>query len=179
MHLLKSSLILDFFARFGISWEFSRTRKLVDGILRFWDRLVSGSLFVSWLTGSDVFPIKITNKPSLFALEIQKCWQSFLGFIRKASVDNKNLKSSALSTVSSTLRHYFQDHLFSGIGWLGCAFFPFYGTLRLLFSGISTPMLIFVISGFLVSILLVLTNVKLTELIKSSRLLGVIDDLDQ
>ncbi len=179
MNLLQSSKILDFFSRFGASWHNSKTRKAVDVFLRFWDRVVSGSVFVAWLTGDEPFSKRLTQKPSYFAVEIQKCWSSFLGFVRKNFVESEALKSSFITKTGLAIKHYFEDNFLGGIGWIGCAFFPFYGTLRNLFAGSSNFILVFSIVGFLLSILLVLTSVKLTELIKTSRLLKVFDELDQ
>lgn len=179
MNLFQSSKILEFFSRFGSSWQNSRTRKAVDAFLRFWDRMVSGSASVAWLTGDEPFNRKFTHKPSLFAEEIQKCWSSFLGFVRRNFVESESLKASFITKSAMAIKHYLEDNFLGAIGWIGCAFFPFYGTLRNLFAGSSNFILLFSIVGFLLSILLVLTSVKLTELIKTSRLLKVFDELDQ
>ena len=178
MNLYQSSQTLEFFRRFGSAWEMSVTHRATKAILVFWDRLVSGSIFIYWVTGSDLTK-KVTTKRSVFADDIQKCWTSLLTWINKSFITNQTLGQSPILRAIHNFSGFINENLFCSIGWLGCAFFPTYGILRLAFVGISSTLLIVLIAGFILSVILILTHVRLDELISSSRLLKVLDDLDE
>ena len=178
MNLSQSSQTLEFFRRIGSAWELSVTHRATRAILGFWDRLVSGSVFIYWVTGSDL-PKKITANTSVFADDIQRCWTGLLTWINNTFITNQTLGQSSILKVTHTFAGFINENLFSSIGWLGCAFFPAYGILRLVFVGISSTLLIVLIAGFILCVILILTHVRLDELIFSSRLLKVLDDLDE
>lgn len=178
MNLQQSSKILEFCSRTGTSWENSRTKRVVGSVLRLWDRLVSGSILIKWITGDDVYHGKV-SKPSFFGIKIQECWTSTIKWLNTKFHNNPNLdKSWSVNAVKSVV-FFFKNDFIAALGWLGCAFFPAYGILRLNIVGLSMKTLIIIIVGFLFSMLFVLTKVNLVEMIKSSKLLKVLDDIDE
>ncbi|NTU61003.1 MAG: hypothetical protein HGA95_01540 [Caldiserica bacterium] len=178
MNLQQSSKILEFCSRTGSSWENSRIKRVVDSILRFWDRAVSGSIIINWVTGGDVWSGK-NYKPSYFGLKIQECWTSTIKWLNTRIHSNPQLENSKSVSSIKTIVHFFQNDFMAALGWIGCAFFPAYGILRLNIVGLSMTTLIVIIAGFLLSVVFVFTKVNLIEMIKSSRLLKVLDDIDK
>lgn len=178
MNLQQSSQILEFCSRAGISWENSGTKRKVDALLRFWDRIVSGSAIVYWVTGGS-YDLKNNPRQSYFGVKIQDCWTSTIKLLNAKIHKNPELeKSSALHFIRSIVNFFHSDFL-AALGWIGCAFFPAYGILRLNIVGLSLTTLIIIIIGFVMSVFFVLSNVVLPELINTSKFLKVLDDIDE
>ena len=178
MNLQQSSKILEFCSRTGTSWENSRTRRVADSVLRFWDRLVSGSAIINWVTG-DQIQQGGNYKPSYFGLKIQECWTVTIKWLNARIHNNQQLKDSKSVHAINSVSIFFQNDFLAALGWIGCAFFPAYGILRLNVVGLSMMTLIIIIAGFLLSVFFVFTKANLLEMIKSSKLLKVLDDIDE
>lgn len=178
MNLQQSSQILDFCSRTGKSWNNSGTKRVVDSFLCFWDRIVAGSIIVGWVTGVNL-PSVGNHKPSFFGDKIQECWTSTIGYLNRKFHNNAELEKSLAMNFIKSLVSYIQGDVLATIGWIGCAFFPAYGILRLNIVGLSMTTLIVIIVGFVLSILFVLSKVILSELINTSKLLKVLDDIDE
>lgn len=137
MQILENSLFLkvSFFIR--SLYNHSSTRHVFDCLIRFWDRLVSGSLIIGWVTGrQDSFP-RVTRKPSMIGGWIQKKWSAFLisvalVFEKKATFSNSKLMVGLVNFGS-----IITEKPFWCLGWFGTAFLLVYGLLRLLFVGFS------------------------------------------
>lgn len=178
MNLQQSSQTLEFCSRTGISWNNSRTKQVVDALLHFWDRIVSGSAIVNWATGGDSATYN-HRKPSYFAEKIQDCWTLTVSILNKRVHTSPELeKSFAINSIKS-LANYFKSDFLAALGWIGCAFFPAYGILRLNIVGLSMTTLNVIIIGFVLSVILVLSKVILQEMIATSKLLKVLDDIDE
>lgn len=178
MNLQQSSKILEFYSRTGASWENSRTKRAVSSVLRLWDRVVSGSVLINWVTGGQVYSKK-NYKPSYFGLKIQECWTATIQWFNTKLHNSPKLDKSWSINAAKSVVCFFKNDFVAALGWIGCAFFPAYGILRLNIVGLSMRTLIIIIVGFLFSMLFILTKVNLIEMIKSSKLLKVLDDIDE
>jgi hypothetical protein len=178
MNLSQSSQILEFFGRFGQGWTNSRTRRVVDKILAFWDRCVRGSRSISWLTGTD-FQKKVSAKESYFAGSIQSCWTNFLSWIEKTFVSSRSMSQSGMIGFIKKAIEYTGNNFLSSIGWIACGFLPAYGILRLQFGNTMIVILIGIIVCLVVSILLLFAKGSVRDLVSGSRLLKVLDDIDE
>lgn len=179
MEITKTSLILDFLDRIRASYDNSVTRRIFNAILALWDKLVSGSLVVGFLTGQDLGLRKVTEKPSFFAQSISGKWSGFLANLGRIDSEDSSYSKAKYANFIRLLARLFVDRPLWTIGWTGLAFLPIYGSLMLLTAGLSMNTVILILVFISICILLTFSTATLPQIIDGSVLVKFLDGCDE
>jgi hypothetical protein len=179
MEIIKTSLTFNLFNRIWISYENSITRKVIQAVLKLWDKAVEGSLVIGFLTGEDLRLRKITEKPSFFGQSIYSRWSGLLLKIDKIGNDNPSfVQSKFLGNIKIFAELFIARPLWS-IGWIGLAFLPILGSLRLLTYGLSLTDVIVILFSIIFCVLLTFSNITLPQIIDGSVFVKLLDGCDE
>lgn len=179
MEITKTSLTIDLLNRIRISYENSITRRAIQAILKLWDKTVSGSLVIGFLTGEDLKLSKVTNKPSFFGQAISSRWSGFLSKIGKNDIIDSSYRQSGYINFFKSFAQLVTDKPLWIIGWIGLAFLPIYGSLRLLTFGLSLTAVIAILFSIILCVLLTFSNVTLPQIIDGSVFVKFLDGCDE
>ncbi|HOO96187.1 MAG TPA: hypothetical protein PKV16_00275 [Caldisericia bacterium] len=147
-------------------------------LLGFWDRCVSGSLFVGFVTGKELGWRRITDRPSVIGSKLDLGFKRFVGWIEKIFGKDSRFQNSFSVDLVKKLSAYVLESPFHVIGIVGCGFFGTYGIIKLLFVGISKTGLFLVLTMFIVCVLLLFVNVTWSAMIEGSWILKRLDEID-
>lgn len=179
MEIIKTSLILDFFSRIRVSYDNSTTRKVIQTLLGCWDKLISGSMTIGFLTGADLKLRKVTEKPSFFGQSISAKWSGFLINLEKIDNADSSYKKSRYVHSLKLFATLILERPLWVVGWTGLAFLPIYGSLRLLTSGLSMNAVILILFSMALCILLTFSSSTLSQIIDGSVFVKFLDGCDE
>lgn len=179
MEITKTSLTLDLLNRIQASYDNSMTRKIIQAILALWDKAVAGSLMIGFVTGKDLKLRILTEKPSFFGQSISAKWSAFLSKLEKTDNADSSYKQSKYVNSIKLFARLIADRPLFAIGWIGLAFLPIYGSLRLLASGLSLAAVIVILFSIALCVLLTFSKVTLPQIIEGSVFVRFLDGCDE
>ena len=178
MNLKQSSLILSIFNWVAKVIQRSVIARIWYKVLNIWDKLISGSVILNWLTGKNSIPKNISGKPSFLGAYTSLCWTSFLRLIRSQILWNQGLSQSKYLGRIFEFGVEISANPLASVGWFGASFIGLYGILRLQFVGISVTMLVFVVVFFVFFILFTFAKIPLSNIVDHSWILSRLDEID-
>ncbi len=178
MELQKNSLFLKALAFVKDTYNRSTTRRAFDGLLRIWDKLVLGSVAVSWVTGKKIVLPKVTKRPSAIGAWCQEKWSMFLIFVGSVFAKDEAFSRSKLAPLVVQSGKILAERPLWCLGWLGTAFLLAYGVLRLLFVGFSLFGVLAVMFGFLFCLLLTFAKNAFWPMWTTSFFIKRLDEID-
>jgi len=156
----------------------STSAKVVEKVMSIWDRIISGSVVISWVTGHELGWKPISKKPGILGGFFFSIWKKFLGFLRILFGKDSAFQKSFFVKLAKAISSFSIELPFVAVGIFCAGFFGTLGILKMTILGVSLREITVIFACFVVSVLIMFIRVPIKHLFEGSWFLTKLQEID-
>ena len=156
----------------------STSARIVEKVMSFWDKIVSGGVAIAWITGHEPGWKQVAKKPGIFSGFFFSIWKKFLEFLGILFGKDSAFQKSFFVRLSKTISSFSIELPFVAVGIFCAGFFGTLGILKLTIFGVSLRGITIIFVCFVVSILIMFIRVSTKHLFEGSWFLTKLQEID-
>jgi hypothetical protein len=156
----------------------STSARIVEKVMSLWDKIVSGSVAIAWITGHELGWKPISKKSGIFGGFFFSIWKKFLGFLGILFGKDSVFQKSFFVRLSKAISSFSIELPFVAVGIFCAGFFGTIGILKLTILGVSLREITVIFACFVVSVLIMFIRVPIKHLFEGSWFLTKLQEID-